>query len=345
MSGGQDRHDALRPGSRLGSYAVEEVLGHGGFGIVYRARHVDLDYVVAIKEYLPAELAVRDGTTVVPRSKVLAGPFDEGLRRLVEEARLLIDFGSHPSIASYREFFRCNGTACMVMECVEGLSLAELLRDREAARRPFEEADLLQVAVPLLECLERVHEAGILHRDIKPSNILLRRADAEPVLIDFGAAKQALAESSRAAGYLSRLLAPHTPGYAAPEQMEEGGNLDRRADIYGVGAVLWRMVAGGNPPRQSLNPVSVVTRANAVVRGAGPAAVGPRTGGGSVLAGGAGLHRPMPESEEFGAARERRSPVAAAASRQPSGVADGCRTASRLVRSGGAADCIETFPA
>ena len=183
---------------------------------------------------------MRDGATVRPRSQECAAAFEDGLRRLVKEARLLIDLESHPSIASYREFFRGNGTAYIVMDCVDGQSLAEALRGRDSEGGRIEESDLLQVAEPLLEGLDRVHAAGILHRDIKPSNILLRRDDRMPVLIDFGAAKQEVADSSRASGHCSQSLAPHTPGYAALEQMEEGGNLDQRTDLYAVGAVLWR---------------------------------------------------------------------------------------------------------
>ena len=85
------------------------------------------------------------------------------------EARALIEFQGRPSIVSCREFFRANGTAYLVMEYEDGLPLSELLRRREASGRPFDEADLPAVMVPLLEGLQRVHEAGMLYRDIKPS--------------------------------------------------------------------------------------------------------------------------------------------------------------------------------
>ena len=250
----------LPQGSVLRDYTIEEVLGHGGFGIVYKARHNELDHVVAIKEYLPSELAVREGTTVRARSADCETYFADGLRRFRDEARALIDFQQHPSIVDCRDFFRANGTAYLVMEYVEGLPLSELLRQREDAGRPFTESDLLGIAIPLAEGLAHIHRAGVIHRDIKPANILVRRSDQQPVLIDFGAAKQAVAEHSRS-------LAPYTEGYAALEQVAEG-QLGPWTDLYGFGAVLWRMVAGGNRPWNPPNPVKVESRANAGLRDA-----------------------------------------------------------------------------
>ena len=230
-------------------------MGHGGFGIVYKARHDELDHAVAIKEYIPSEVAVREGAIVHPRSIDGSNIFADGLRRFREEAKALIDFRHHPNIIDYRHFFRSNGTAYLVMEYVEGLPLSELLRRREAAGRPFMERDLLSIAVPLARGLDHIHRAGVIHRDIKPANILVRQSDQQPVLIDFGAAKQAVAEHSRS-------LAPYTEGYAALEQVANG-QLGPWTDLYGYGAVLWRIVAGGNPPWEPPNPVKVERRANA----------------------------------------------------------------------------------
>ena len=237
---------------------IEEVLGHGGFGIVYKARHNELDHVVAIKEYLPSELAVREGATIRAKSAECEAHFADGLRRFREEAKALIEFQQHLSIVDCREFFRANGTAYLVMEYVEGLPLSELLRQREAAGKPFTESDLQAIAIPLAQGLAHIHRAGVIHRDIKPANILVRKSDQQPVLIDFGAAKQAVAEHSRS-------LAPYTEGYAALEQVADG-QLGPWTDLYGFGAVLWRMVAGGNPPWDPPNPVKVESRANARVR-------------------------------------------------------------------------------
>ncbi len=242
----------------LRDYTIQAVLGHGGFGIVYKARHNELDHVVAIKEYLPSELAVREGATVRAKSADCETYFADGLRRFREEAKALIDFQRHPSTVACSDFFRAGGTAYLVMEYVDGQPLSQVLREREAAGEPFTESDLLAIAVPLAEGLAHIHRAGVIHRDIKPANILVRRADRQPVLIDFGAAKQAVAEHSRS-------LAPYTEGYAALEQVADG-RLGPWTDLYGYGAVLWRMVAGGNRPWEPPNPVKVESRANARVR-------------------------------------------------------------------------------
>ncbi len=257
-SNGPKRRDALPIGTILRDFTIQAVIGHGGFGIVYRAGHNELNLTVAIKEYLPVELAVRDGTTVQPRSGTEQRDFDEGLRRFRDEAQALIDFDSHPSIVSCRDFFRAQGTAYLVMDHEDGESLAELLAKRESEGRPFTESQLLAVMTPLLEGLARVHAAGVLHRDIKPSNILIRGRDERPVLIDFGAAKQATARFSKS-------RAPYTEGYAALEQVADTGKLGPWTDLYGVGAVMWRMVAGGNLPWDPPHPVRVELRSHAAL--------------------------------------------------------------------------------
>ena len=253
-----ERRDALPVGTVLREFTIQAVIGHGGFGIVYRAGHNELDLTVAIKEYLPVELAVREGATVQPRSGTDRKDFEDGLRRFRDEAQALIDFDSHPSIVSCREFFRAHGTAYLVMAYEEGQSLAELLATREAEGRPFTESELLAVMTPVLEGLARVHAAGVLHRDIKPSNILIRRSDGRPMLIDFGAAKQAAAKYTKS-------QAPYTEGYAALEQVADTGKLGPWTDMYGAGAVMWRIVAGGNRPWEPPHPVRVELRSHAVV--------------------------------------------------------------------------------
>ena len=252
------RRDALPHGAVLRDYTLEAVLGHGGFGIVYRARHNLLAHRVAIKEYLPLGLAVREGESVHPGSPNFREYLEDGRRRFQEEAQALIKFRHHPSIVTCMEFFEANGTAYLVMEYEDGLPLSEVLRKRELEGRPFTEADLLELAIPLLEGLWRVHQAGVVHRDIKPANIFVRRRDHTPVLIDFGAAKQEVAAHSRS-------MAPYTPGYAAFEQVSEGP-LGPWTDVYAVGAVLWRMVAGSKLPAHRLHPVKVESRMAAKMR-------------------------------------------------------------------------------
>ena len=251
--------DALPTGALVGGYLVEAVLGYGGFSVVYRARHTELGRIVALKEYLPADLSVREDGTVHPRSSESLPHYEDGKRRFLEEAKQIVQFKDDPGVVACLDFFRANGTAYLVMEHVEGLSLAELLKQREARGNPLDENELRCFVVPLLGTLSRLHKADVLHRDIKPSNILVRKKDGMPVLIDFGAAKQHATVHSKS-------VAPFTEGYAALEQVGEG-ELGPWTDVYAIGAVMWRIVAGGQPPWDPPNPKKVEFRASAVLSG------------------------------------------------------------------------------
>ena len=259
-SGGQvGLRDALAPGTVLGDYELGSVLGYGGYSVVYSARHKELGYPVAVKEFLPADLAVREGTSVHPRGTECLPHYQDGMDRFEKEALQLMQFRDDPGVVTGLGFFRANGTAYFVMDYVDGMSLAELLRERESAGRPLDESELVSFVMPLLDTLSGLHRADVLHRDLKPSNILVRRSDGRPVLIDFGAAKQGAALHSKSA-------APFTEGYAALEQVSEG-RLGPWTDLYAVGAVLWRVVVGGNPPWTPPNPKKVELRAAAALSG------------------------------------------------------------------------------
>ena len=242
--------NALPSGTVLHDYVIESELGSGGFSMVYLARHcLNTDWLFAIKEYLPRDLAVRDnnGASVHPVNTEAEDAFEDGRRRFRDEAEQLRRFRNERHVVSCLNYFEANGTAYLVMDYDDGLPLSEFLRQREEAGQPFTEADLRAVVEPLLEGLEIVHRAGVLHRDIKPGNVFVRRPDdiagrpAQPVLIDFGAAKQNYLERH------SRSRAPYTPGYAAYEQISSEGDIGPWTDIYAIGALMWRMVAGGCP--------------------------------------------------------------------------------------------------
>jgi hypothetical protein len=228
---------ALPPGFVLGKYQLQSVLGQGGFGITYKAWDTALNRAVAIKEYLPAEVAIRlDGTTVTARSRNDADHFQWGLQRFLDEARALARFEDAPSVVRVHDYLQANGTAYMVMALIDGTPLQAILRPEA----PLSEARLKAIALPLLDGLQHVHQAGFLHRDIKPSNILIR-GNGQPVLIDFGAARQSLGERSHS------LTSIFTPGYAPFEQYSSTGRQGPWTDLYALAATLYHGVSGKLP--------------------------------------------------------------------------------------------------
>jgi serine/threonine protein kinase/peptidoglycan hydrolase-like protein with peptidoglycan-binding domain len=230
-------YGTLRAGQAVGRYRIVAVLGQGGFGITYRATDSELGREVALKEYLPATLAVREhGTTVVPRSTAAAADFTWGRERFIAEGRTLAALHRAPGIVLVHDFLEANGTAYLVMELLAGTTLQQRLQ-RQGAMNP---AAVGRVLWPLLDGLEEVHRAGFLHRDIKPANILLDDA-GKPTLIDFGASRAAVAGRSMA------MTAIFTPGYAAVEQMTSARQ-GPWTDIYGLAATLYHAITGGAPP-------------------------------------------------------------------------------------------------
>src|SRR5829696_5333882 len=224
---------SLAPGRMIGRYEIVAVLGHGGFGITYRARDAQLGREVAIKEYLPLALAVRqDGTTVQPRSTTAAQDFAWGRDRFVAEGRTLASLQNAPGIVRVFDFLEANGTAYIVMQLLQG----ETLESRLTQAGTLPPAAIDRILWPLLDGLEQVHSAGFLHRDIKPANILLDAA-GHPTLIDFGASRAAMAGRSTA------LTAIFTPGYAAAEQMTSAKQ-GPWTDIYGLSATLYHAITG-----------------------------------------------------------------------------------------------------
>jgi peptidoglycan hydrolase-like protein with peptidoglycan-binding domain len=228
---------ALPVGRTIGRYTIVSVIGHGGFGITYRALDTQLGREVAIKEFLPIALAVRqDATTVLPRSAAEAEDFDWARSRFVDEGRTLASLHDAPAIVRVFDFLEANGTAYLVMQLLSG----ETLEQRLKQRGPLGAADVQGILWPLLDGLEHVHDAGFLHRDIKPANILLNDA-GKPTLIDFGASRAAIAGRSAA------LTAIFTPGYAAAEQMTSARQ-GPWTDIYGLSATLYHAITGHPPP-------------------------------------------------------------------------------------------------
>ena len=244
----EDHKQALPAGFRLGTYDMVRVLGVGGFGVTYLCEHMGLAVQVAVKEYLPNEIAVRDGTEVHPKSSGDREGYEWGLSRFLDEARTLARF-EHPNVVRVRDCFESNNTAYIVMDYEDGEPLDVLLQRLGT----LTETQLKRVLLPVVDGLRQVHAAGFLHRDIKPSNIFVRRSDESPVLLDFGSARQALGRKSRS------VTAVFTAGYSPPEQYESDGHHGAWTDIYALSALCYRAITG-EPPMEATRRQSQLLR-------------------------------------------------------------------------------------
>ena len=228
-----DHLQALPAGHRLNEYRIERVIGSGGFGITYRAWDIQLDKVVAIKEYFPNDFAVRsDATSVRPKSTADHDDYQWGLARFLDEARTLARF-EHPHLNHVHRYFEDNNTAYLVLDYIEGETLSDLIK-REGR---LESTRLQRLVTELLSGLDEVHSADYVHRDVKPSNIMLRK-NGSSVLLDFGNARQVLGQRSKS---LTSVL---TPGYAPIEQYDQKGDVGPWTDLYALGMVAYRCVSG-----------------------------------------------------------------------------------------------------
>ncbi len=249
----RERDAHLPAGTFLQEFRVERVLGVGGYSIVYLAHDTKLDRRVAIKEYLPATLAARaDKGEVVPRLPRFEPAFAKGMESFINEARLLGGF-DHPALVKVYRFWQANGTAYMVMPYYEGTTLKQWLA---ALGAPPSERWLRQLATPLIEALQVLHDHAIVHRDVAPDNIVLlvdRSAPnyleqaPRPVLLDFGAARRVAAEATQ------QLTAILKTGYSPVEQYDQGHAMKPGpwSDIYSLAAVLYA-AAVGKPPGPSI---------------------------------------------------------------------------------------------
>ena len=229
--------NALPQGYRLREYELVRVLGFGGFGLTYLGFDHHLDKAVALKEYLPSDIAARSSDySVGPQASSFREDFEWGLRRFLDEARTLARF-DHRQIVKVHQFFEAHGTAYIVMEYAEGETLTELL----ARQGVLSETELLGIVLPLLDGLEVVHRTNVLHRDIKPGNIIVRDEDGSPVLLDFGSARQAIGAKSRS------VTSVVTPGYAPIEQYSTRGDQGPWTDLYALGGVCYRALTGQVP--------------------------------------------------------------------------------------------------
>src|SRR5918992_824391 len=225
----------LPAGTLLQKYRIVRVLAIGGFSFVYLA-HDENESAVAIKEYLPATLAVRKNGALKVSEEYLPR-FRAGMKSFFEEAGAIAHL-EHPNIVRVLDFFRANDTVYLVMRYEDGRSLAEHIKRRG---RPVEELWVRNTFLQLLDGLREVHARKLLHLDIKPANIYLR-SDGTPVLIDFGAARQVLSAEGM------KLPPTYTPGFAPPEMHAQRELLGPWSDIYSVGATIYACLAAAAPP-------------------------------------------------------------------------------------------------
>ncbi|UXY12986.1 protein kinase [Kosakonia sp. ML.JS2a] len=232
--------NALPPGYRFNEFEIKEVIGGGGFGIVYRAWDHQLERTIAIKEFMPSSLAVRnDDMTLVLRSERFSKAFTAGLNSFIQEARLLARF-NHPNLLHVLRFWVQNDTAYMGTVFYSGTTLSRL---REKNPALLNEAWIRRMLPMLLGAIKTIHDEGYLHRDISLDNIQIQE-NGLPVLLDFGSARRSIGSISDETETMLR------PGYAPIEQYTDDNESEQGpwTDIYALGAVLHTLIIGSPPP-------------------------------------------------------------------------------------------------
>jgi serine/threonine protein kinase len=217
-----DIGDPVAVGKCLPQFEILSLLGRGGMGVVYKARQLNLDRVVALKILPPVDSQSAD--------------FVERFRR---EARSLAKL-SHPGIVAVHDFGESGGLYYFAMEFVDGANLREMIRTGKM--RP-EEA--LAVVPKICDALQFAHEEGVVHRDVKPENILIDKRGRVKIA-DFGLAKLLRREQTDHTLTMSGMTLG-TPRYMAPEQLDKPETVDHRADIYSLGVVFYEMLTGEVP--------------------------------------------------------------------------------------------------
>ena len=247
---------ALPMGTVLnGRYLTGRALGQGGFGITYLAYDTQLQAKVAVKEYMPGELAARMGTTVSVFAESKTEDFTYGVERFQEEARTLAKFIGHSNIAGVSSCFDENNTSYFVMDYIEGVSFKSYIANA-GGRVSVDEA--LNVMIPVLRALTAVHAEGFIHRDVTPDNIYISR-DGNVKLLDFGSARYSIGDKSKSLDVILKV------GYAPKEQYIRRGRQGPYTDVYSCAACLYGALTGVLPPesldrleQDELVPVSQV---------------------------------------------------------------------------------------
>jgi len=229
----------------LAEFRLTELIGEGGFGVVYKAFDTSLEREVALKEYMPSSLAQRigGGTQVQVKSERYRETFEAGRKSFIGEAKLLASF-DHPALVKVYRFWEANGTAYMVMPLLKGDTLKDVLREMRRKGEPIEENWLRSVLGPLTEALLVIHAEQVYHRDIAPDNVMYLPEKNRWLLLDFGAARRVISEQTQALTVILK------PGYAPVEQYAEipGMRQGPWTDVYALAAVVYYAIVGKTPP-------------------------------------------------------------------------------------------------
>lgn len=232
--------NALPAGYRFNEFEIKEVIGGGGFGIVYRAWDHQLERTIAIKEYMPVSLAVRAADMSLElRGERFHKLFTAGRNSFIQEARLLARF-NHPGLLHVLRFWEENGTAYMGTLYYSGMTLKEW---QITSPNSIDESWIRRLLPPLFGAIDTIHAAGYLHRDISLDNIQIQENQL-PVLLDFGSARKEIGNLSDETEIMLK------PGFAPIEQYSEEGEIEQGpwTDIYALGAVLHNLITGHAPP-------------------------------------------------------------------------------------------------
>lgn len=220
-----------------GAYLIGRVLGKGGFGITYIGLDTTLLQRVAIKEFYPEQFVKRreqDGSReVIPIQETQKDFFERGMDSFLQEGRTLAKFSSLSAVASVKTFLQENGTAYLVMEYVDGMSVKDYVHSFGV----MDPDTVLSMIKPVIRDLQCIHEEHIFHRDISADNLIID-TNGKLTLIDFGAAKQILADNERTNTIL------YKPGYSALEQYSATGKQGAWTDVYGLCASVYYMLTG-----------------------------------------------------------------------------------------------------
>ena len=230
---------ALRAGTVLNDrYIVGRVLGQGGFGITYLALDTQLNAKVAIKEFMPNDIATRIGTTVSVAMDTKSEEFAYGAERFQEEARTLAKFIGNPNIAAVTSYFDENDTSYFVMDYIEGISFKTYIANH-GGKISVEET--LNVMIPVLRALNAVHAEGFIHRDVTPDNIYITK-DGMVKLLDFGSARYSIGDKSKSLDVILKV------GYAPKEQYIRRSRQGPFTDVYSCAACFYAAITGFLPP-------------------------------------------------------------------------------------------------